>query len=145
MKMSVIKTGLFLLAVVAMMACNKVKPKKVEKAIVEGNWKVASFSEDGVDETYYFAGYTFTFSDNGTVTATNGSTTISGTWSVTDDNSNDDDSSSDVDFNLYFPDTNNFDELTDDWDIVTSTDTQLELVDVSGGNGGTDKLTFTKL
>lgn len=36
------------------------------------------------------------------------------------------------------------DELTDDWDIISYTDTKIQLVDVSGGNGGTDYLTFEK-
>ena len=36
------------------------------------------------------------------------------------------------------------DELNDDWDVVSISDTQIELQDVSGG-GGTDTLTLQKL
>lgn len=124
-------------------SCNKVSSKSVEKTIEDGTWSISYFAEDGNVETSDFAGYTFDFSSDGTVAATNGTTTISGTWSVTKDSSNDD-SSSDVDFNLSFPATNNFDDLNDDWDIVTQNDNTLELKDVSGGNGGTDLLTFSK-
>lgn len=124
-------------------SCKKVKTKSVEKTIEEGTWKITNLTDDGENETYYFAGYSFDFNSDGKVTATNGASTISGTWSVSKDNSNDD-SSSDVDFNLSFPETNNFDELNDDWDIVTQNDNTLELKDVSGGNGGTDLLTFSK-
>ena len=35
-------------------------------------------------------------------------------------------------------------DLSDDWDIVERTDTKIRLQDVSGGNGGTDYLTFEK-
>ncbi len=75
--------------------------------------------------------------------ASNGSTTISRTWSVTDSNSNDD-KPSDMHFNLNFNTNGNFEELNDDWEIVSQSSTKIELTDVSGGNGGTDYLTFTK-
>ncbi len=127
-----------------MVSCKKVKTKSVEKSMVEGTWRVSNFTEDGDNETYYFSGYSFDFSSDGKVTATNGTSTIVGSWSLSKDNSNDD-SSSDVDFNLSFPATNNFDELNDDWDVVTQNDITLELKDVSGGNGGTDFLTFSKI
>lgn len=34
--------------------------------------------------------------------------------------------------------------LSDDWDVLERTDTKIRLIDVSGGNGGTDYLTFEK-
>jgi putative transposase len=37
-----------------------------------------------------------------------------------------------------------FDDLSDDWDIVSIDATTINLIDVSGGNGGTDRLTFKK-
>ena len=40
--------------------------------------------------------------------------------------------------------TNNFEELNDDWDVVSQSATKIELIDVSGGNGGTDYLTFER-
>ncbi|MFN7419673.1 MAG: hypothetical protein ACK5RV_02185, partial [Flavobacterium sp.] len=69
--------------------------------------------------------------------------TYTGVWSVTDSNSNDD-SMDDLDFNIAFTTPANFLELTDDWDIQSRTDTKIELIDISGGNGGTDYLTFEK-
>ena len=77
------------------------------------------------------------------MSASNGSNTYSGTWSITDSNS-DDDSADDLDFNINFNLTNDFEDLNDDWDIVSHTSTELKLIDVSGGNGGTDELTFVK-
>ena len=113
-----------------------------------GTWRISNFIDSGQDEISDFDGFNFTFAANGVITATNGSETQTGTWSVTDDsNSSDDDSSNDddIDFNINFPvsDTNVFDDLNDDWDIVSSSDTQISLIDISGGNGGTDVLVFT--
>ena len=122
-------------------------PAPVINAVTSGTWTVTFFEDDGVDETYHFTGYNFTFGASNVLTATNGTNTYTGTWSVTNDDSNDDDSpsSSDLDFNIFFASPANFnDELSDDWDILSRTDTKIELVDVSGGNGGTDYLTLEK-
>ncbi|MFC0603283.1 lipocalin family protein [Winogradskyella pulchriflava] len=124
---------------------------QIESAVESGTWRVTSYVDSGDDETNDFNGYNFTFSPDGTLTATNGTTTYTGTWSVTGSNSNssDDDGSSsdsDIDFNIFFPvpDTDDFEDLNDDWDIVTHSDTTINLIDISGGNGGTDTLVFTK-
>ncbi|WP_397362441.1 hypothetical protein [Olleya sp. R77988] len=121
---------------------------QVQSTATSGTWIVSSFIDSGQDETNDFNGYQFTFGSDGILTADNGSNTITGTWSVTDDsNSNDDSSSSsDIDFNIFFsvPDTSVFEDLNDDWDIVSHTDTTISLIDVSGGNGGTDTLVFQK-
>jgi hypothetical protein len=99
--------------------------------------------DSGVNETSNFTGYNFTFASNNVLTAAGNGMTTSGTWSVTDSNSNDD-TLNDLDFNIAFTTPANFVDLTDDWDIVSRTDTKIQLIDVSGGNGGTDYLTFEK-
>ena len=117
------------------------------KAIAEdGTWTITYFFDTDKEETSDFNGYTFTFNSDGTLTATNGFNVISGTWSITDSDSSDDDSSddSDVDFNIAFSTPTDFQELSDDWDIVKYTSVRIELIDVSGGNGGTDNLVFEK-
>ena len=45
-----------------------------------GTWRISLYW-DSKDETYKFTGYNFTFASGGQVTASNGSTTVSGTWS----------------------------------------------------------------
>jgi len=67
-----------------------------------------------------------------------------GTWSVSTDDSNDDNPSNDLDFNIAFGSPADFLDLTDDWDVTTYSSTTISLIDVSGGNGGTDVLIFTK-
>jgi hypothetical protein len=115
----------------------------IEDNMNSGTWRISSFIDSGQDETNDFNSYNFMFGTDGTLTASNGSTTYTGTWSVTDSNSGDD-SPEDFDFNIYFNLTNDFEDLNDDWDIENYTTTSIELIDVSGGNGGTDLLTFTK-
>ncbi len=110
-----------------------------------GSWKVTYFYDSDHEETNHFTGYTFSFNENGSLVAVNGSTTITGTWSVTDSSSSDDDGgSSSPDFNIFFASPPDFEDLSDDWDIITVSSSKIELTDVSGGNGGTDFLTFEK-
>lgn len=116
--------------------------------VVSGDWIVSSYVDSGTDETNHFSGYTFDFNSNGSVVATNGTTEVNGTWSITlDDDSNDDNpssSSEDVDFNLSFSSPATFADLTEDWHILEYSSTLIKLQHVSGGNGGTDYLTFTR-
>jgi hypothetical protein len=108
-----------------------------------GTWRVTYFYDTDHEETSSFNGYKFTFGANNVLTASNVTNNYTGTWSVTDSNSNDD-SISDLDFNIAFSSPAQFEELTDDWEIIEKSTTVLKLKDVSGGNGGTDYLTFTK-
>lgn len=124
---------------------NNTNTSEVIQTVQSGNWRVTSFVEDGNDETNHYTGFTFTFGANNVLTAQNGDTVHTGTWSVTQDNSDDDDSpGSDIDFNIGFSAPPQFEELSDDWDILERTATKIRLVDVSGGNGGTDYLNFEK-
>lgn len=116
----------------------------VTSIAVSGTWRITYYFDTDKEETNNFSGYNFTFGSNGVLTATNGTLTQTGTWSVTDSNSNDDNSISDLDFNIAFASPATFLELTDDWEIIERTSTVIKLKDVSGGNGGIDYLTFTK-
>lgn len=119
-------------------------PTPVINAATQGTWRVTSYIDSNTDETNHFTGYNFTFASGGVLTATNGTNTVTGTWSVTGDDSNDDSPSNDLDFNIGFSTPANFADLTDDWDIVTYSANTISLIDISGGNGGTDILVFTK-
>lgn len=124
---------------------------QTEDIAESGTWRITDFNDSGVDETSDFTGYDFTFASDGTLTASNSTNTLEGTWSITNDDSdsNDDDSNDDdddIDFNLFFPvsDANNFEDLNDDWDIVSTSATKIELIDISGGDGDIDTLTFER-
>ena len=137
------------LAVVFLFAScsNSSDPSVPSQTVIQNNvqsdsWKITSFIDSGKDETSHFSGYTFTFGSNGILTATNGSA-YTGSWSITDSNSNDD-SVDNLDFNIQFNLGNDFDDLSEDWSIVSQSSSRIELIHISGGNGGTDTLTFEK-
>ena len=106
----------------------------LSSVLVDGSWTVSSYLEDGNDQTNDYEGFTIVFDADGSVTATNGSIT-NGTWSAQNG-----DNKLVLDFGVTIP----LDEFNDDWDVIAVSDMQIELRDVSGGNGTTDTLIFTK-
>lgn len=119
-------------------------PAPVINTVNQGTWRITFFEDSGNNETNHFTGYNFTFAAGNVLTATNGTNTYNGVWSVTNDDSNDDSPSNDLDFNIAFSSPADFTDLTEDWNIITYTATKIQLVHVSGGNGGTDYVTFEK-
>ena len=109
---------------------NSVDPAPVVNTVNKGTWRITFYEDSGVNETSNFTGYNFTFGPNSVLTATNGTNTYLGTWSVTSDNSGDDSPSNDLDFNIAFSSPSNFEELTEDWNIIERTDTKIKLVHV---------------
>jgi hypothetical protein len=139
---------LFMLNVASMCSSDddssSVDTTPIINAATSGTWRVTSFIDSGNDETNHFTNYNFTFGASNVLTAANGTNTYTGTWSVTSDDSDDDNPSGDVDFNIAFASPADFTDLTEDWHIVSYTSTLISLQHVSGGNGGTDTLVFTK-
>lgn len=133
---------ILLLAIACSDDANTAKEKVID-TVTSGTWSITYYFDSDTDETTDYAGYNFTFADTGVLTATNGANTYTGTWSVTDSNSNDD-SFDDLHFNIAFATPALFEELSDDWEIIEVTDTKIQLIDVSGGGGGTHYLTFEK-
>jgi heat shock protein HslJ len=97
----------------------------------EGNWRLSLYF-DNSDETYKFSGYTFSFNSNGQVAATNGTNTVTGTWSQTSNK-----------FNIDFGSAAVFNDLNDDWLIETKTSTSIQLKDDNPARN--EKLQFVKL
>ena len=91
---------------------NSVDPTPVINVVNNGTWRITLFNDSGVDETLNFTDYDFSFGASNILSATNGTNTYSGTWSVTSDNSLDDSPSNDLDFNIAFSAPANFAELT---------------------------------
>lgn len=120
-KIKHLKKRVFLFAfVLALMACNNSNmtttnqnPNTVSDFILFGEGLVISLlTDDGENETDYFEGYVFLFNPNGTVSASNGSTTVDGTYSVFQDDGR-------TELAMNFPSVGNFDELDDDWYFIS--------------------------
>lgn len=165
MKLEHVKSILFLFVVILFFSCessddivanSEINLTEIKATATSGSWLVARFQEDQVDQTSNFSGYSFTFNTDGVLNADKEDLQITGSWSITSDSSSnedesdddsssdDDDSSDDVDFNIFFSSSSNLEELSEDWDIVSYTDTRIELKHISGGDGSIDILVFEK-
>ncbi len=109
----------------------------LQSVLSDGLWIVASYLEDADDQTGNYAGYELDFNMDGTVSASNGSNTNNGTWSTIN---------GDTQMTLNFGTDIPFQEFNDDdWNVLSVTDTEVVIQDVSGGGGGTDTLTLQKI
>lgn len=124
-----------------MMACsndnNDPAPVPDPQAPTTGTWRVTLFSERGNDETSDFNGYVFTFDSNGSAVATKGGVNKNGTWSI---------NGSSTEFNIDFGEKNDANkplgELTDDWEIISVTSTEIKLKD--DNDASAEFLTFNQ-
>ncbi len=145
-KIQIMKKLVFpILALVALSACSDDNNKaELESFAQDGEWVISKLIDSGTDESSYFVDYRFTFESGGTLKASSSSDTITGTWSVTNDDSSDDsNSSNDLDFLISFNQPFPWDELNDDWDVQSFSNTQIALVDESS-DGDNDELTFSR-
>jgi len=112
--------------------------EQVKTTLPQGKWKVSTFNDNGIDKSEEFESFKFTFNKDGSVEAQNDLLTELGTWNY------DNTSSSSEKLNLKFGEINPFDEISDDWNIISVTNSKVELSD-DDGNGDIELLTFIKL
>jgi hypothetical protein len=112
----------------------------------QGTWHVTKYIDHTDDQTTHFTGYTFSFGPNNVLTATNadGTTTVTGSWNVTNNMTGDDSPTNPIDFNILFSAPPDFEDISDDWDIISLSATKIEMTDVSGSSSNTDFITFEK-
>lgn len=105
----------------------------VKKEIITDTWVISSYTDKGKNETSNYTGYTFTFSENGILTANVSGASFTGTWSIGSDHSGSDDSGhhSDDENKLILTIAGNYqmDELTDDFQIVSISENEIVLKD----------------
>ena len=103
-----------------------------------GTWKVSYFF-DKQDESGNYTTYSFEFGANGSLSATNGSQTYSGTWATDIDDSTD---KFLIDFSGAVPSA--LSELEEDWRIVTIENDFMHFEHSSSSNGDKEVLKFSK-
>ncbi len=110
----------------------------------QGTWHVTKYIDHFSDQTDHFTGYTFTFGPNDLLTATDG-TTVTGSWNITNNLTVDDSPTNPIDFNILFTTPANFEDISDDWDIISISSTKIEMTDRDIlDSSKTDFITFEK-
>ena len=116
---------------------NPINNANITNLLVEGNFYISHFTESGNDHTSDFQGYTFTFDPNGGATAHLQGNTTTGSWSLGSDDSK-------RKLILNFGTDDPLEELSEDWEVMNLSQTQIDLRHVSGGDGSIDELTFKR-
>ena len=92
------------------------------QTLLSGDWIVDSFIDEGVDQTDDWGGYALNFNADGTLTATDGNTLLTGTWqSETDDG--------ELELTLQLNVGTPFDDINEDWTVLNYASTLIELED----------------
>lgn len=111
------------------------------ETLTTDNWYVDLYLDDNEqDETCDYAGFVFEFGLDGEVVAVSDSRTVNGFWATqtTGDNI-------DLVLNFNFDGEDDpFEDLNDDWDVLSFNMEFIELSDVSGGDGSVDTLVFSR-
>ncbi len=113
---------------------------EIRNIMMGGAWKIAKYSEDNLEQTTNFAAFDFAFEAENKANITVGTTGPSylGSWTVIRN------SDSQLKLYLNFGEEDPLGDLTEDWQIVSTTSNRIELKDISGGDGSIDILIFEK-
>ena len=125
-----------LTAMLLFAGCTKyTTPRKVEKRISKGTWKISSFTVDGLSVAADYQFYTFSFAEDGDISV-GGGISASGSWELGLNRNP-------AILYLSFPPVGGLEYLADDWQV---TDMQRDLMRLerndSNGSGGS--LVFRK-
>lgn len=133
-------TGLSFLVFISISSCqnnnDSVSPT-TSQVVTSGTWRVSLFIDSGNDETSDFTGFSFTFNQDGSLSASRNTFSRTGTWSVN--------SSSNrfiIDLGPKITTNEPLGELTDDWVILSQSNTELKLSDDNVASN--EFLTFTR-
>lgn len=128
-----VKMMLIAIVAITVSSCSKDDIQKLSvsdaEATIPGNWKVTYYFDNSDGSTDDFAGYTFTFGTDGSLTVNSGSSTFTGTWTV---KSSDDDPNYDKEVEIEISGNDLMDELSHSWLLTELTDASMQLKDDSG-------------
>jgi len=109
--------------------------ENIKTTLPQGEWEVSKLIDGQSDHTVDFESFVFIFNEDGTVVAQNDLFTENGTWAY--DNS----SSSSEELVLQFSQQTPFDQINDDWDIVSV----IDVYEIINGLYKTKKPQFQRL
>lgn len=111
--------------------------------VTDGTLKITLDWDTDLNEVINFNRFNFSFLKNNLLTATEGTKTYNGTWSITDTN-NYIENLSDLKFDITFTGPIDFVEIIDDWEINDQSASYIKLRNVINSNGQNDFLAFSK-
>lgn len=112
--------------------------------VQQGEWQISQFSLNGSEDTAKYQDYMFVFEEANNLSATSNLDPVTGTWRISNDSGSEFDSHNDVDFNIFFNSNGKLGELTRNYDVISATNNEINLMVEASENGETATLTFSK-
>ena len=114
--------------------------ERISSVLPQGTWKVTTLIDGNENHTAAFESFIFTFNEEGSVIAENDLYSETGIWAYRTT------AQEGEQLVLAFNDVIPFDEINDDWKIVSVTNTKIELSDDDDNDlDDLDILVFTKI
>lgn len=141
---------LFMLNVASMCSSdensNSTELDQINANLRTGTWRITTFNDNGNDNVSQFNNRVFTFNEDGTITVTLLGTTLveTSSYSVTSSNQNSQNTTMTY-LNIGFESPSNLAILFGNWEIDSWSNSEIELHDPTGVNGGPINLVFTKI
>ena len=111
--------------------------------VTDGTLKIDLYCDSNPNEKIDFTVVNFSFEENNQLTASDGTNTYKGNWSITDTNGYIN-TISHLKFDIAFKSPLNFVETIDSWEIIDKSSRANKLNDVIYGNGEKDFSIFSK-
>lgn len=112
---------------------------RLQSTITQGNWAVANFSNNGVNQTQIFSGYTFNFNAQNAVLVTFPESTVPGNWTANVEGP------LAVLFLQFFATNDVLQLLNTSWEILHVAPSEIRLRRTNADSGTVNLLTFTKI
>lgn len=103
-----------------------------------GQWRVTLYTKDSKDGTSDFTGYVFEFKSGNVLTASRSGVLLTGYWKTATD-------SGKTKLVIELPENDPLEELNEDWEVILQQADKIRMKHISGGNGTTDEVEFTKI
>ncbi|WP_051201473.1 hypothetical protein [Christiangramia portivictoriae] len=116
----------------------------LNEILLDTEWRITSFTENGQDKTDDLENYTFVFQSSNELLADSNLGSFNGTWRVSNDAGSEFDPSNDLDFMIFFTPNGKLGELTNAYDVISANGSEINLKLEANADGNYGFLSFAR-
>ncbi len=110
-----------------------VDPTEFRSTLIDGDWVISSFVDEGDDETAEYANWVFSFKPDGKVVASRDNSEVNGEWITSGDDGI-------IEIEFFFSEESPLADISEDWDVLNYSTNRIDLTD-----DGEESLVFEKI
>lgn len=116
----------------------------LNEILLDSEWRITSFTENGQNKTDDLENYTFIFQSSNELVADSNLGSFNGTWRVSNDNGTELDPSNDLDFMIFFTTNGKLGDLTNAYDVISANGSEINLKLEENAEGDSGYLSFAR-